>query len=145
MKDFNRILLPTDGSKSSEVAVQKALSLAQLLKRPIHAVYVVDQQSYEAFPPGTLVVDVGGIMRQEADRILLGIVRRGRGHKIAVTTQILQGHPVDQIVKVARPRDLLVISTHGRTGLSRLLLGSVAESVVRHAPCPVLVIRSPGR
>jgi nucleotide-binding universal stress UspA family protein len=62
---------------------------------------------------------------------------------VSVDTVLLSGHPADEIVGLARARgcDLLVLATHGRTGFRRAVLGSVAEHVVRNAPCPVLVFR----
>ena len=62
-----------------------------------------------------------------------------------VMTRLLRGEPWDQIVSVAREEavDLIVMGTHGRTGLRRALIGSVAERVVRHAPCTVMVVRAP--
>ena len=72
---------------------------------------------------------------------------RGEAPGVKVTTEVFLGVPFVEIVKSARTRKagMIVMGTHGRSGLSHLLIGSTAEKVVRHAPCPVLVIPSRGR
>jgi len=71
-----------------------------------------------------------------------------QAHRVRVESQVLEGDPVDMILRAAEEThsDVIVMGTHGRTGLSRLLLGSVAEAVIRKAPCPVLSVKpSPTR
>jgi nucleotide-binding universal stress UspA family protein len=141
MLNVDRILVPSDGSDHAGVAVQQAIELARALQRPILALYVVDRPGFQAFPPESILVDVGSIMRKEAQEVLNGIQAKATAAGVAAETRIRDGHPVDEICKEATPSDLIVMATHGRRGLSRMLLGSVAESVIRHAPCPVLVVR----
>jgi nucleotide-binding universal stress UspA family protein len=141
MLNVDRILVPSDGSAHAEVAVTQALELAKALHRPIVALYVVDQPGFQAFPPESILVDVTTVMRKEADHVLDAIRSRAKAAGVEAEGKVREGHPVDEICREARPADLIVIATHGRRGLSRMLLGSVAESVIRHAPCPVLVVR----
>lgn len=141
MKQIRRLIVPTDGSPHADVAVEHALDLAELLKIPLHAIYVVDQPSFQAFPPEALLVDLSNLIRKEANQVLEGVRRRAEARGVKVETVVREGHPSDEICGAATAQDLIVIATHGRRGLSRMLLGSVAESVIRHAPCPVLVIR----
>jgi nucleotide-binding universal stress UspA family protein len=145
LAEFERILLPVDGSDHNDPAVQKALALAPLVRAPVLAVYVVDVRALEPYPSEGLFVDLRGVLMAEARKILAAFEERTRAAGIEASTQIVEGVPEEEIVKLARPHDLIVMATHGRRGLSRLLLGSVTENVVRHAPCPVLVVRSPSR
>lgn len=141
MWDVDRILVPSDGSTHADVAVDHALDLAKVLGRPILALYVVDQPGFQSFPPESILVDVTTVMRREAEQVLNKIQARAKTAGVEATGKVREGHPVDEICREAKPSDLIIIATHGRRGLSRMLLGSVAESVIRHAPCPVLVVR----
>lgn len=141
MPDVQRLIVPSDGSRHADFAVERALELARALGRPVVALYVVDQPGFQAFPPESLLVDVGSVMRKEADEVLARIRSRAEAAGVSIETKVREGHPVDEICREAGPSDMIVIATHGRRGLSRMLLGSVAESVIRHAPCPVLVMR----
>lgn len=145
MKPFDRIVFPADGSRHAEPALAKALELARLLKAPVLFVYVVDVRALEPYPSEGLFVDLRGILEKEARRVIDKVLARARKSRVAAEGRILEGVPEDEIVQAAKPRDLLVMATHGRSGLSRLLLGSVTENVVRHALCPVLVVRSRSR
>lgn len=135
--------MPTDGSETSDYVVKKGLSVAKLLKRPVLGVYVIDYQAFEPYPQEGLLVDLRSVLEKDAQRALEALKKRGEAEGVKIETKVLQGHPEEEIVRVAKPTDLIVIGTHGRRGLSRLLLGSVAETVVRHATCPVLIIRKP--
>lgn len=141
MRTIQRILVPTDGSTHADGAVERAVDLARLLGKPIVAIYVVDQPAFQAFPPESLLVDVSDVIRKEATHVLERVQARAAKDGVQVKAEVREGHPADEIVRAATPDDLIVISTHGRRGLSRMLLGSVAETVIRHAPCPVLVVR----
>jgi nucleotide-binding universal stress UspA family protein len=142
MKKFNRVLFPTDGSKHAEPALAQAIGFARLLKAPLVFLYVVDARALEPYPSEGLFVDLRGILEKEAARVLEDVKSRARRAKVRAEAQVLEGVPEEEVVKAARAGDLIVMATHGRRGLSRLLLGSLAETVVRHAPCPVLVVRS---
>lgn len=143
MQDFERIFVPVDGSEYSEHALDKAISLAKLLDRPLIALYVIDAAHVDPFPRRGAIVDLEGLLEEEADRVLGRVREAARKHGIEAGTLVLHGHPEEEVVKAVQPKDLLVLGSRGRRGLSRFLLGSVAENVVRHAPCPVLVVRRP--
>jgi nucleotide-binding universal stress UspA family protein len=137
------ILVPTDFSGPSERALDYAIDLAAKLDATIHVVNVVGWQLLGA--AHGLVLSAGPI-----DELLVGCQRtldalvKSRFGKVAFGPTLLKtGDPRDLIDEAARDvkADLIVMSTHGRRGVSRLLLGSVAESVVRTAPCPVLLVR----
>jgi len=142
---FERILFPTDFSDHAANAQEYALSLAREYGASLHVVHVVQLFSY-VFDFG---VDnsaqyeaVTATLKKLLDELLDGLA----DEPIAVTGDLLQGDPVAEIVRVARedPADLIVMGTHGRAALEHALLGSVAEKVVRKAPCPVLTVRLPG-
>lgn len=118
-----RILLATDFSDVAEHAAAIARAYARALGAALHILHV-------AWPGDEL-----------AGRVLLGM-EKDAGPDIAVTTAVEFGSPAARIVDYARRHqiDLIVVGTHGRTGVSRVLLGSVAERVIRTAPCPVLAV-----
>jgi len=134
------ILVPVDFSKSSLDAVSLALTVARKYKAELTLLHVI-----ETLHPDLLI----DITQSQRDARVAGHERLG---KLADATkkawphtgrELRTGHPVTTITALAKRTnaDLIVMGTHGRTGLKRGLLGSVAERVVRHAPCPVLVVR----
>lgn len=145
MPDFDRIIFPADGSKNGAPAAKKAIALAKILKRPITGLYVVDVRALEPYPTESLVVDLRAILEKEATKTLDALRDQCRKAGVECIEEVVQGIPEEEIVKFAHEDDLIVMATHGRKGLSRLLLGSITENVVRHAPCPVLVVRAPGK
>ncbi len=145
MRPFRKILAPTDFSKNAGEALEIAVDLAKRYEATLHLLHV-DQLPAFAFPEGAVVAgpdtmlaitEAGaqGLAAAKADAERLGATR--------VTVQSVMGTPFADIVRVAREEkaDLIVMGTHGRTGLAHALLGSVAEKVVRKAPCPVLTVR----
>ena len=120
-----QILFPTDFSSASEAARHVAVDMARETGAALHVVHVVPPVTDPSLPAEQLTA-----------------LSRDIGGGLSVTTALLDGYAGREIVRYARERgiDLIVIGTHGRTGLSRAILGSVAESVVRLAPCPVLSV-----
>ena len=144
---LTKILCPTDFSAGARQAIRVAIGMARESDAElvlVHAWYVpASAYSLEApFPPDT----IQGLV-DDAQQALDAAVKEAvaAGAKRA-TGKLLTGLPWMQIVEELdqRPYDLCVIGTHGRTGLARVLLGSVAEKVVRHAPCSVLAVRPDG-
>lgn len=138
---YKRILIATDGSEYSKQAVKEGLNIAKGLGATVVAVYVIDTSVYASIPPDALVFDIASVLRKDAKAALDYVVRQGKKIGVKVETKILEGPPSKEIVDLAKPTDLIVMGTKGRTGLARIFLGSVAENVVHHAPCPVLVVR----
>jgi nucleotide-binding universal stress UspA family protein len=143
------ILLPTDGSECSGKAMAYALSFAKQYGARVVALHVIDQRWEEQ--TRIVFAEVGQDLTQkirngygeEARRILREAADTAAKAGISVETRALTGVPHEDILRVARelPADLIILGTHGRTGMSHLLMGSVAEKVVRKAPCPVLTVR----
>jgi nucleotide-binding universal stress UspA family protein len=148
--DIKRILAPTDFSAHSEYAVRFACALAERLGAELHLINVLSE-IIPAGPDPLLMPIMPPQFYQEneerAKETLRKLLEPSWGKPAAVTTAVQWGSPVEAIVDYAQDQriDLIVIATHGRTGLSHVLLGSVAERIVREAPCPVLTIRDSKR
>jgi nucleotide-binding universal stress UspA family protein len=146
MSPFSKILVPVDFLPHSAEAVRRALDLATEHAEVV-LFYAYEPAEYPAIP-GDVLYDAEQLHSMSAKvRARLEAVRHeadpfGR-HRIS--TRIVQGTPVRAIIDaVTRERfDLIVMGTHGRTGVGRVVLGSIAEQVMRRAPCPVLTIKAP--
>jgi len=140
---WNKVLAPTDLSEPSKCALKTAAALAQTCKAKLILFHVVQCPTCASFdaPP-----DAEEMMSQA--RETLEEIARTIPPDIAVEKVVRFGtrEPVMEIIEEANhaSADLIVIATHGYSGFTRVLLGSTAERVVRHAPCPVLVMRRPG-
>ena len=141
---FKKILIPTDGSEYTKAAVRKGLEMAKAAGADVTALYVVDQTSFINFPMDSTIVSVYTLLEKEGEEAMEYVKKEAEALGVKVTTRIEEGSPSRKIVDLSAEHDLVVMGTLGRTGFSKLLLGSVAERVVRFAKCPVLVVRSPG-
>ena len=137
---MDAILVPLDFSTDAEHALDYAIKLAQRFESRLllhHVVYM--------YLPGSAEASFAAYMnyvRTDADEQLSGRRNRVEEARLTADTFVDVGLPAEKIVKLAREKqvDLIVMGTHGRTGLSHMLIGSVAERVVRFAPCPVMVV-----
>ena len=150
MPQIKRILLPTDFSRTSDLAVGYALDLARHYGASIHLVHVVEGLHFmNAYPDGYFaeLPETRARLLADAELQLGATADRCTAASSAVTTQIVEGRPARIIVEIAARRgtDLIVMGTHGRSGVAHLLMGSVAEHVVRTAPCPVFTVRDTAR
>jgi nucleotide-binding universal stress UspA family protein len=139
---FRRILIAIDGGPISVQAARAGLDLALALKAETAVVHAVEPPvdfSGEIGFPAEVLLEAA---KDDADK-LIAALRRSVDLPASALSFLRVGHAAEVIGRVAGdwPADLIVIGSHGREGLGRILLGSVAEAVVRHAPCPVLVIR----
>lgn len=139
---FKKILVPLDGSSFAEEALPHARDLAECGGAEIVLARV--DEPYEP-PPGIFVpaTAIPEVVRLSAGEYLEQLVSRLRLAGFKVESVVLDGKVADALLKYAREEgvDLIVMSTHGRTGISRLLMGSVAEQIVHGAHCPVLLMR----
>lgn len=144
---YQRILVPIGGDDTSESALQEAIKLAQHSTAKLHLVYVLDELNFinpEAY------VDfeaLRAVQREAGERVLARAVESAQQVGVqaegCLLNTLLQN--VEDTIDAEAVRwgaDLIVMGTHGRAGLDRLLFGSVAAGVVRHAPVPVLLVRS---
>ncbi len=146
---FRRILVPHDFSEHATRALKIAADLAAQPKgklRVLHAIPpfypVTDLAPAELtawVPPPDLIASEKARLEKLVAKVVKG------ADTPAVECQVVIGDPYQRIIDAAEGMDAIVMSTHGRTGLAHLLIGSVAEKVVRHAPIPVLTIRPAGK
>jgi nucleotide-binding universal stress UspA family protein len=147
MNTISRILVPLDFLPHSAEAVRRAMALAAISSAEVVLLHVHQPAQYPMLP-GEVVYDEEQLDHVTTNvRTRLEAVRRdldplGRRR---ITTRVLQGLPAPAIIETAsnEPFDLIVMGTHGRTGFDRIVLGSVAEQVMRRAPCAVLTVKAP--
>jgi nucleotide-binding universal stress UspA family protein len=145
LEGIKKILIATDGSEYTKEAVSQGLHLAKVLGAEVTALYVIDQTSFVSFPIDSSIVSVYSLLENEGKRAVEEVKKDGEQLGIKVATVVAEGSPTRKIVEMAANMDLVVIGTLGRSALSKLFMGSVAERVTRYAPCPVLVVRSKKR
>ncbi len=141
--NIRRILVSVDGSPIAAHAADVGIDLARSLGGEVALIHVVDPSENTIPEGGVAASDLVELAKQGGKRLLAEFSPR-----VALQTPPLEflqiGKPATEIVKAAKdwPADIIVLGSHGRGGVDRLLLGSVAEGVMRHAPCPVLVVRA---
>jgi nucleotide-binding universal stress UspA family protein len=141
MRPFEKILIPTDGSDNAKAAVVQGLELAKRLKAEVSVINVVDIGSVSYAPRGFGPVGATTHLHESAESTVEQVRQEGEKMDVTVRTMVKEGSPANEIIQMSKDYNLIVMGTLGRTGLSHLLLGSVAEKVVRQASCPVLVVR----
>lgn len=145
---YQRIVVPLDGSDIAETALTDAHALATVMELPIHLVRVVNFADWgmyvdygkvsDSSDTSTLLADEVDDVRQYLDAIAANLASMG----CRVTHELRSGYVVDELIAASQPGDLYVMASHGRSGLKRWFLGSVAEDVVRRSRGPVLLVRS---
>lgn len=147
---YSKILVPVDGSPTSELGLAEAIRLATLCHAKLHLLHVVDMLSFNAYPNAGLGLtpEVFELLHQGGQQILLKARAQADAAHVPVETQLAEGFAqrvADVVVDAASKcgAQLIVLGTHGRRGVGRALLGSDAEMIVRQAPVPVLLLRSP--
>ena len=145
---YERILVPVDGSATSNLGLDEAIKLARLTGGSIRLVHIVDQLTFAA---GAEVYtgDLVGMLREAGEKILGETKARAEASGVPVSVFLCDtfgSRVCDLVVDQAQAwkADLIVIGSHGRRGMSRIFLGSDAEMVVRTAPVPVLIVRGSG-
>ena len=146
---YARIVVPLDGSDLAEMALPHAEELSRMSGAPLHLIRIVDVMTGR--PYGTyLAVEAAGYAEAlkaeeiEGAAYLAAVKDRIDRAGYAVTTELRRGPASHEITHFAQTGDVIVMATHGRGGIRRWLLGSVAEEVVRHSPVPVLLVRADG-
>ncbi len=148
MRPIKRILVPVDFSPCSRVALQHGLELARQFDAALTVLHVYEPPHYVGDVmvqlPERTSVTVQEYVQRQSDQLLTELVTSIEGlDAVTFDRALVSGVPHTAIVEKARSleAELVVMGTHGRSGLSHLLMGSVAEKVLRQAPCPVLVVR----
>lgn len=134
---YNRILVPTDGSEGSEVALRHAKDLAESYDAEIHILFVADVRTQNS---GNMMPNMVGELQEVGEEATEKMAEQVED--LNSVTTVLQGIPHREINKYSDENDvdLVVMGTHGRTGLDRILLGSVTEKVVRTSEVPVMTV-----
>ncbi|MHB1322965.1 MAG: universal stress protein [Coriobacteriia bacterium] len=140
---IDRILLPTDGSEPAVVATEYAVILAKTFGATIKAIYVDTGMEALEYPEEAMESDVYEGVHQSVKGVVLAKAMCDR-NGVSCETEVVQGGVAKRIVHVAEEwkADMIVLGDTGRTGLKRIALGSVAETVVKGSPIPVLVVKA---
>jgi nucleotide-binding universal stress UspA family protein len=148
MIDLKTILVPSDFSECSDAAIRYGLELARRFDARLHLLHVVQDPATQPWAAEGFALPILEIVEQwqkDARLRLAAAVPLPDAARVTCVATIAA--PTDEIVRYASAHavDLIVMGTHGRGGVSHLLLGSIAEKVIRRAPCPVLTVRHPER
>jgi nucleotide-binding universal stress UspA family protein len=130
---FKTIMIPTDGSKFASKAEDIAISIAQKFESKIIAVYIIDEKLLYPFD----------VLEEEGKSILTKVIEKGKKKGIKIDQVMIVGDPAHDMPKIVNRlnADIVIIGTHGKTGLEKLLLGSVAENTLNSVKVPVLLVK----
>lgn len=142
---YETVLFPTDGSETATEAATHAIDMATRHDATLVVLYVVDHHRVSQMAPKLGTEHIKRTLQQEGERIVQEVATTAREADIETTTTIREGSPGEVITSYADEidADAIVMGTNGRTGIDRLLLGSVAERVIQSAPLPVLTVKPP--
>ena len=146
MITIRTILVPTDFSEASEAALKYGKEMARVFGASLHVVHIMEDLLAHAWSAEVYVASMPNLreeIEREATDRLAAMVTDDERRLLRVTTALVAGSPFLEIIRYAKANqiDLIVMGTHGRGPVAHMLLGSVAEKVVRKAPCPVLTVR----
>jgi len=147
MSDKNIVVIPIDFSTQSQAALPWARRMAAVINAEIHCIYTVEPPHiYSALDmvPAVPLPTTDELAQSAASQLEVFASEHFSGLEPAPVTSVLTGNPADQIVAYAKNvgAEMIIMSTHGYSGLEHVVLGSTTESVLRHAECPVLSIRN---
>ncbi len=146
---YKKMILPTDGSELSFVGVEEGLEAAKKFDIPVVAIYVIKPSSYSH---GMMGQEMEGMNISTQEMLREGFVKQGENVlekvkmkaediDVELKTKLTEGTPYDEITKLANEKDIIYMSSHGRSGLSSLFLGSTTDRVIKHTRCTVAVVR----
>ncbi len=143
---IQRILVPVDFSEHSEKALRYALAFATQFGAEVALVHIVEQMVYPGdwmYPP----LAVSDFATEKREQVLTRLRALDEGSGVKTQHIVRLGRAWQEVIEIANElkTDLIILATHGYTGLRHVLLGSVAEKILRHAPCPVLSVRADER
>jgi len=142
---FKRILIPTDGSEFSRDALAQGLDLAQVSGAEVTILYALENpyEPFERYSTGhpEYMAKMMEDYRAQASNVLREISSEAKAHGVEVHTVIAEEHPVSAILEAAKEHDLVVMATHNRKGIERVMMGSVTDKVLHNCSTPVLVVR----
>jgi len=140
---FKKIMIATDGSICARLAANYGIELARLSVGTVYAVYVVSTDYFSSMAVDYNWERMYEALKKEGYKAVNYVEGIGELEGVTVESVLLEGHPADELIRYAEENemDIVVMGTLGRTGIERLLLGSVAGNVVRHSKVPVMVVR----
>ena len=146
MLALKTVLVPTDFSDASESALRYGKAMAQAFGASLHVVHVMEDLLAHAWAAEVYVSSMPQLrdeIEKESRQRLEALLNEGDREKFRAEVALLAGNPFLEIIRYAKAHevDLIVMGTHGRGPIAHMLLGSVAEKVVRKSPCPVLTVR----
>ncbi|MCC4767212.1 MAG: universal stress protein [Methanosarcina vacuolata] len=140
-------MIATDGSVCSRLAANRGIELARLSGGTVYAVYVISTEYFSSMAVDFNWERMHEALRKDGCKAVNYVKGIGEMENVNVKCVLLEGHPATELIRYAEEEkmDIIVMGTLGRTGIDRLLLGSVAVNVVRHSKVPVMVVREKGK
>ncbi|MCX8173405.1 MAG: universal stress protein [Thermoplasmata archaeon] len=137
------MLIATDGSDGMEEVYRLAFDMAKNLNAKVFALYVVDLSPFAGLPEDDVLVRAKARLYENGWNVLRSLKEVATQAGIEAEAMVEEGTPSEKIVKIAKKLkvDMIVMGTTGKSGIDKILLGSVAETVIKNAPCPVLAVR----
>ena len=150
MKDFKKILVPVDGSKLSNLAFEHATSLARMVNGEVMVIHVIDPKSFGRIPYELSDIDnskevIENVRQHQLEVMLEDLVQQGKKSGVKTASKFLKGNIANEIIKESSSYDLIIMGHLGQNALSKLLMGSIAEKVSRHAKCSVMIVKEMGK
>ncbi|HVN66358.1 MAG TPA: universal stress protein [Methanomicrobiales archaeon] len=141
---FQSILVAIDGSQKSGAALDVAIGEAKVHGAALHVVYVIETGLFSSIPMDNTWEVIYGLLEKQGKEAQLAALKRAQAQGIGITTHLKEGHAGEEIIRLAREigADLIVLGSHGKSDLDRIILGSVSSFVVSHSPVSTLVVRS---
>ncbi len=140
---FKKIMVATDGSICSQIAANSGIDLARLSGGKVYAVYVLSMEYFSSMAVDFDWERIHKALEKDGYKALNYVKEIGKQENVNVETILLEGHSADELIRYAEENemDIIVIGSLGKTGLDRLLLGSIAGNVLRHSKIPVMIVR----
>jgi nucleotide-binding universal stress UspA family protein len=140
---FRKIVVAVDGSEISQKAFEVALSEAKMWNAALHLIYVVETSRFSSLPMDNTMEVIYSLLEKEGQEIFETSTARAAAEGISLVTHLKDGHAGTEIIALAEElqADLIVIGSRGKSGIDRLLLGSVSTHVVQDSKCTTMVVR----
>ncbi|MBQ4411966.1 MAG: universal stress protein [Candidatus Methanomethylophilus sp.] len=138
---YQKILIPVDGSVYSDEAIVKGCEFAKAAGSSVTILFVKDRAAYLQMAVNTDPDDVDGILGEESDRVLVRAAEMAESLGVSCETVSAEGNPGRTIAELAEKFDLVVMGTAGRTGIRKMLMGSVTQYVIANTECPVMAVK----
>ena len=141
---FQSILAAIDGSQKSEAALDVAIGEAKVHGAALHVVYVIETGLFSSIPMDNTWEVIYGLLENQGREAQLAAAKKAESQGIVITNHLREGHAGTEILRLARElgADLVVVGSHGKSNLDRILLGSVSSFVVGHGSVTTMVVRS---